>query len=82
MDRESVCEYLSCGSDIRHTDSWDEQGRVMSFYGPELQKYTSYKGHASESVHQILFADKGVLSIASHSVHFASRRGPAQWHLA
>ncbi|KAE9964692.1 hypothetical protein EG327_000795 [Venturia inaequalis] len=54
----------------------------MSFYGTELQKYTSYKGHASEPVHQILFTEKGVLSVASHSVHFASRRGPAQWHLA
>ncbi|QDS72369.1 hypothetical protein FKW77_008301 [Venturia effusa] len=60
----------------------NQYGRVMSFYGPELQKYTSYKGHTSESVYQILFTDKGVLSIASHSVHFASRRGPAQWHIA
>lgn len=58
------------------------QGRVASFFGPELQKYTSYKGHASEPVKQILFTDKGVLSVSARSVHLASRRGPAIWHIA
>ena len=53
----------------------------MSFYGVELQKYTSYKGHASESVKQILFTDKGVLSVSAHSLHLSSRRGLTIWHL-
>jgi len=53
----------------------------MSFYGAELQKYTSFKGHASESVKQILFTDKGVLSVSSHSVHLSSRTGLTIWHL-
>ena len=44
------------------------QGRLMSFYGAELQKYTSYKGHASEPVKQILFTDKGVLSVSAHKI--------------
>lgn len=54
----------------------------MSFYGPELQKYTSFKAHHPEQVKQILFTDKGVLSVSPKSVHFSSRRGVALWHLA
>lgn len=66
------------------------QGRVTSFYGAELQKYTSYRGHISSaprgapgnaSVKQLLFCDKGVISISPRSVHCASRRGLAQWHV-
>ena len=53
----------------------------MSFYGHELQKYTSYKAHSGEGVKQILFTDKGVLSVAPKSLHFSSRRGLTQWHL-
>jgi PAB-dependent poly(A)-specific ribonuclease subunit 2 len=57
------------------------QGRVMSFYGRDLQKYTSYKGHTSETVRQIMFNDKGVLSVSAHSIHLSNRRGLTQWHL-
>ncbi|KIW04435.1 hypothetical protein, variant 1 [Verruconis gallopava] len=60
----------------------NEYGRVMSFYGHELQKYTSFKAHASEHVKQIIFTEKGVLSVSSRSVHYASRRGLGIWHLA
>lgn len=54
----------------------------MSFYSHELQKYTSFRGHASEQVKQILFTDKGVLSVSAHSVHYSTRRGITIWHLA
>jgi len=66
------------------------QGRVTSFYGTELQRYTSYRGHVSSAprgapgnspVKQLLFCDKGVISVSSRSVHCASRRGMAQWHV-
>lgn len=59
------------------------QGRVCSFFGPELQRYTSYRAHPSPEgpVKQLLFCDKGVLSISVRSVHLASRRGLTQWHL-
>jgi PAB-dependent poly(A)-specific ribonuclease subunit 2 len=53
----------------------------MSFYGRELTKYTSYKGHNSETVRQIMFNDKGVLSVSAHSLHLSNRRGITQWHL-
>ncbi|KAH7093275.1 PAB-dependent poly(A)-specific ribonuclease subunit PAN2 [Paraphoma chrysanthemicola] len=61
----------------------NNQGRVTSFYGPQLERYTSYRGHvpADGPVKQFLFTDKGVLSISRQSVHYAHRRGLTQWHL-
>ncbi|KAK8177570.1 PAB-dependent poly(A)-specific ribonuclease subunit PAN2 [Phyllosticta citrichinensis] len=58
-------------------------GRVSSFFGPELQRYTSYRAHSSGEgpVKQLLFCDKGVLSISVRSVHLATRRGLTLWHL-
>ncbi|PGH31538.1 PAB-dependent poly(A)-specific ribonuclease subunit PAN2 [[Emmonsia] crescens] len=62
----------------------NEFGRVTSFYGPELQRYTSVKAHpASEGpVRQLLFHEKGVISVSSKSVHLTSRRGLTIWHLS
>ncbi|KAK3113725.1 poly(A)-specific ribonuclease [Teratosphaeriaceae sp. CCFEE 6253] len=68
-----------------------EMGRVTSFHGPELEKYTSYKGHvntvsraapSNAPVKQLLLCEKGVISLSGRSIHFSSRRGLAQWHLA
>ncbi|KZF21116.1 hypothetical protein L228DRAFT_269516 [Xylona heveae TC161] len=61
----------------------NEYGRVSSFYGPELQKYTSFRAHASVEgpVRQLLFNDKGVISVASRSIHMSSRRGLTMWHI-
>ncbi|KAF1911381.1 PAB-dependent poly(A)-specific ribonuclease subunit PAN2 [Ampelomyces quisqualis] len=62
----------------------NNQGRVTSLYGPQLERYTSYRGHATSDgpVKQFLFTDKGVLSISRQSVHYSHRRGLTQWHLA
>ncbi|KAF2669854.1 hypothetical protein BT63DRAFT_423829 [Microthyrium microscopicum] len=57
-------------------------GRVQSFYGPELQKYTSYIAHAGEAVRQIVFHEKGVISISARHVHMAARNGPSVWHIS
>ncbi len=58
-------------------------GRVTSFCGVELRKYTSYKMHPpeDEEVRQILFNDKGVISLGCKSIHMAARRGVPQWNL-
>ena len=60
------------------------QGRVTSFYGPELQRYTSVRAHpvSDGMVRQILFHERGVISLSSKSVHMITRRGLTQWHLA
>ena len=58
------------------------EGRVASFKGPDLQRYTSAKAHMGEGpIKQLLSHEKGILSIAGRSVHFMSRTGPAIWHI-
>ncbi|KAF1965711.1 PAB-dependent poly(A)-specific ribonuclease subunit PAN2 [Bimuria novae-zelandiae CBS 107.79] len=78
----------TCAFDTVQELLWtgNNYGRITSFYGPALERYTSYRGHAPAegtvgAVKQLLFTDKGVLSISKHSVHYASRRGLTQWHL-
>lgn len=58
------------------------QGRVTSFYGSELQRYTSFKAHLTIDgpVRQILVHDKGIVVLGAKDVHMAMRRGPPIWH--
>ncbi|PYH85008.1 putative PAB-dependent poly(A)-specific ribonuclease subunit [Aspergillus uvarum CBS 121591] len=62
----------------------NEYGRITSFYGPEMQRYTSVRAHpvSEGAVRQILFHERGVLSISSKSAHMITRRGLTQWHIA
>ncbi|KAJ5899587.1 hypothetical protein N7495_004331 [Penicillium taxi] len=61
----------------------NEYGRISSFHGPDLQRYTSVRAHpvSEGAVRQILFHPRGVISISSKSVHMITRRGLTQWHL-
>ena len=38
------------------------QGHVTSYYGPEMQKYTSFQAHENE-VRHLLTSDEGLLSL-------------------
>jgi PAB-dependent poly(A)-specific ribonuclease subunit 2 len=69
-----------CGLHPRLTPG---KGRVTSFYGPSLERYTSYRAHTADegAVKQFLFTEKGVISVSRQSVHYALRRGLTQWHL-
>ncbi|KAJ6160880.1 Peptidase C19 ubiquitin carboxyl-terminal hydrolase 2 [Penicillium chermesinum] len=62
----------------------NEYGRLASFYGPDLQRYTSVRAHpvAEGMIRQIIFHERGVISLSSKSVHMINRRGLTQWHLA
>ncbi|GAB7366460.1 hypothetical protein MBLNU230_g8255t1 [Neophaeotheca triangularis] len=69
----------------------NEAGRITAWFGPELQQYISYKAHLNTAprgqpsdahVKQLLFCDKGIISISPKSVHLASRKGLAQWHIS
>ncbi|KAF2485463.1 ubiquitin carboxyl-terminal hydrolase-domain-containing protein [Neohortaea acidophila] len=69
----------------------NEYGRITSFYGAELQRHTSYRGHdstagrgarGSAAVKQLLFCQKGILSISPRSVHLSNRRGLTLWHIS
>ncbi|KAF3761547.1 PAB-dependent poly(A)-specific ribonuclease subunit pan2 [Cryphonectria parasitica EP155] len=56
-------------------------GRVTSFYGSNLQKYTSFRAHppAEGAVQQLLFNDKGIIALGGRGVHMAIRRGLPVW---
>ena len=60
------------------------QGRVTSYEGFGLERYTSLRAHPANdgNVLQFLFHDRGVVSLASRSVHLILRRGLTQWHLS
>ncbi|KAF2858667.1 hypothetical protein K470DRAFT_259573 [Piedraia hortae CBS 480.64] len=79
---DSLNELLWAGNDY---------GRVSSYHGLELRRYTSFRAHTSSSrlgapgnapVKQLLFNNEGVLSVSYRSVHYARRNGPAKWHIA
>ena len=63
---------------------YHKQGRITSYYGPGLQRYTSLRAHPANEgrVTNLLFHDRGVISLASKSVHLMSRRGLTQWHIS
>jgi PAB-dependent poly(A)-specific ribonuclease subunit 2 len=69
--------YICYGADSK------TQGRVTSFLGSELQRYTSFKAQLSTdgAVRQILVNEKGVIVLGSKDVHMAQRRGPPIWHI-
>ncbi|RKP14656.1 ubiquitin carboxyl-terminal hydrolase-domain-containing protein [Piptocephalis cylindrospora] len=56
----------------------DEKGRIASYLGPELIRYSAFRAHAS-SVRHLQPLRSGVLSIAADSVRLTNRRGLAQW---
>ncbi|KAL9623606.1 MAG: hypothetical protein Q9160_002062 [Pyrenula sp. 1 TL-2023] len=63
-----------------------DNGRVASFFGPDLQRYTSVIAAdgptpADRSIRQLLLHQKGILSLAPRSIHLNNRRGLTQWHL-
>ena len=50
------------------------KGYLASYYGPELQKYTSFKVH-HEEIRDVTANDHGVLSLTSNELCFSARAG-------
>ncbi|KAH8903478.1 hypothetical protein BR93DRAFT_931074 [Coniochaeta sp. PMI_546] len=61
----------------------NDRGRVLSLYGTELQRYTSFRIHPPTDgpVRQLLFHDKGVIALGPRTVHMAMRRGLPIWNI-
>jgi PAB-dependent poly(A)-specific ribonuclease subunit 2 len=56
----------------------NEQGRLCSYYGPALQKYTCFRAHR-DAVREIHLTKKLVLSLSSTSLSARTRRGLVKW---
>lgn len=50
-------------------------GHVTSYYGNEMQKYTSFQVHAHNEIRSLLSTDFGVLSLTKNALRMSIRRG-------
>lgn len=53
----------------------NQNGFVTSYYGPTMQKYTSFRVSLNEMVHQIETTAQGIFALTSTSVRHQIRRG-------
>lgn len=50
------------------------KGHITSYFGSEMQKYTSFQGHENE-VRHLLTNDVGVLSLTHNEIRLTKRQG-------
>ncbi|KAI8067921.1 ubiquitin carboxyl-terminal hydrolase-domain-containing protein [Gongronella butleri] len=57
----------------------NDSGRVTSYYGKGMQRYTSYKTHIDQQVRQIRVVERGVISLTHNSLQMRDRQGQVRW---
>ncbi|KAI7871039.1 ubiquitin carboxyl-terminal hydrolase-domain-containing protein [Spinellus fusiger] len=60
----------------------NDSGRVASYYGKGLQRYTSFKAHKDQQIRQIRVTDRGVISLSPKSIQMRDRRGIVKWNIS
>ncbi|KAG4305310.1 hypothetical protein PORY_001480 [Pneumocystis oryctolagi] len=59
----------------------NEKGRLTSYFGPELRRYTSVKAHTSP-ICSLISNERGIISLSSQNIRLTNRRGLSQWSLS
>ncbi|KAI9595833.1 ubiquitin carboxyl-terminal hydrolase-domain-containing protein [Syncephalis fuscata] len=59
----------------------NERGRVTSYVGNSIHKYTSFRAHAGP-VRQLMSMAAGILSVGPNSIRLTHRRGLVQWTIS
>ncbi|RVD88607.1 uncharacterized protein DFL_002785 [Arthrobotrys flagrans] len=83
LHRAAPTPLTALAFDVHQDLLWtgNDSGRVTSYYGSELQRYTVYKGHNDGAVRNFLFSDRGIVSLGSKSLHISARRGLSKAHI-